>query len=960
VSLSSLIVQREVATIRQVEEALARQVVYGGDLATNLLEVARLDESTLTRLVADLAKLPAVEPGALPKPQASVRALVPSEMAAQRGLVPLAVENEKLILAVSERLPADVEEQLSFALGMPIEQRLALSVRIREALATAYDLPLERRMQRLVARLAGLDTGGTGSMPPVLGPPPAVAEPPRPPSDPPRMGSATPGRFTDRAEGPSGGPKRYRTSQGFLAPPKPLPPEAVTAVAHPKVPETGDPSKTGELGAEPATRLHHSTLPVRAYESDRPTLLQRSVATMRPTRRRRGPITLEVAKKELDSSPDRDALLELFFEFARQFFDYTAIFIVHGDIAEGRDAFGVGASRERVLGIGVPLDLPSLLATARDRKKPVTARPSAEGLDAVLLGDLERKTRGLVLVVPVVVRTRAVALLLGDCGDGGVDPQSVGEVVQFSGAVGHAFERLIVRRKLEGFMADTAKAGVGRVNPAQVEAKPAPSAPSSRPPSPARSPAPAPARSPSPAPVRAPAPPRLPSIASSPLASSSPPTPSPPSPEGWIPFDVQIPEENETSAALDEAYSKVPTPPPPPNVLRVRRPSGPPIPREEPDERQGKGRRTPRPPAIEIGPSSPPQEPMDAVDAILDDLANELPVPAGPAEEDTVVVMVEESDAYAPAAMSVSVPPHLPPSSKSPTHPELPSVIVDVDPEFRSLVDRFLKDPRDEQAHAELLRKGELAMPAIMERFPGPLLVDRARIDHGPPRVSDCGPVLRLVAGQRRVALPFVLARLDDRDPDQRYWATFLLTELAYPEAFPALVRRLLDEDARTRRVARLAARAIANQDPQIVVDALARVTIGENVQARLGAIQALGDLLEARAVPVLIRSLEDPDLAAAALGALKRVTCQDFGDNTKKWAAWWAANSSKHRVEWLIDALAHEVSEIRRAAGDELKALTKEYFGYSPELPKRERERAEQRYRDWWVTEGRERFRRR
>ena len=41
-SLSSLIVQREIATIREVEEALARQVLYGGDLVTNLFEVTRL------------------------------------------------------------------------------------------------------------------------------------------------------------------------------------------------------------------------------------------------------------------------------------------------------------------------------------------------------------------------------------------------------------------------------------------------------------------------------------------------------------------------------------------------------------------------------------------------------------------------------------------------------------------------------------------------------------------------------------------------------------------------------------------------------------------------------------------------------------------------------------------------------------------------------------------------------
>jgi hypothetical protein len=72
----------------------------------------------------------------------------------------------------------------------------------------------------------------------------------------------------------------------------------------------------------------------------------------------------------------------------------------------------------------------------------------------------------------------------------------------------------------------------------------------------------------------------------------------------------------------------------------------------------------------------------------------------------------------------------------------------------------------------------------------------------------------------------------------------------------------------------------------------------------------------------------------------------------------WWELNSSRHRLEWLIDALIHEVSEIRRAAGEELRALSKEYFGYASDLPPRDRERAQQRYRDWWVTEGRTRFR--
>jgi hypothetical protein len=54
---------------------------------------------------------------------------------------------------------------------------------------------------------------------------------------------------------------------------------------------------------------------------------------------------------------------------------------------------------------------------------------------------------------------------------------------------------------------------------------------------------------------------------------------------------------------------------------------------------------------------------------------------------------------------------------------------------------------------------------------------------------------------------------------------------------------------------------------------------------------------------------------------------------------------------------LMHDQPAIRRAAGDELKQLTKEYFGYYDDLPKKERERAHGLSRAWWEKEGRRRF---
>jgi hypothetical protein len=88
----------------------------------------------------------------------------------------------------------------------------------------------------------------------------------------------------------------------------------------------------------------------------------------------------------------------------------------------------------------------------------------------------------------------------------------------------------------------------------------------------------------------------------------------------------------------------------------------------------------------------------------------------------------------------------------------------------------------------------------------------------------------------------------------------------------------------------------------------------------------------------------------------LVQLARQDFGVDAPAWATWWESNGGRHRIEWLIDALVHPTADIRRAAGNELRAQSRQYFGYTSDLPPRDRERAQQRYRDWWITEGRSR----
>lgn len=1022
-SLSTRIVQRGIATVREVEEALARQVLYGGDLVTNLLEVTRIDEGRLMPIVAEELGLPNAPIGELPRATREAQRMVAPEVALERAMAPLTMDSEALVVAVAEPLPADDEQELAFALAIPILQQIAPLVRIRQALQRDYGVPLDRRLERLLEKMKDNGPGTKSSFPPARMAVPAPKDPPRPPSNQPR-------------------PKPARS---------PEPP--------PVRPSGTPPTLLRSMEAPPA----------------------------RPPRRRRGPLTMEVAEKELEAASERDTIFDLLFEYSRQYFDYTALFLVKDDVAEGRDASGEGAPRDLVARVGVPLDLPSLLGKARNEKKLVRGKGDPSGVDGVLAKDLARKGNTEWVVLPVVVRKRVVALLLGDGGEGGIDDAGLEEVTAVATQAVSAFERVIVRRKLKGsappgaddnpsphtqipktqLSAEARRPSVeelaapirdlvneterpasdleqtARQPPAlPLSAKPSErpianrsSAPpaanvvavrklsgapipreepmslemravdlpvaknSSRPPPAASRPAPPP---PSPLVPPPPPPPPVPTAVSSPPSSANSPMPrskpsgtlrravapplefgSQPPPPVVSPMFAESDRERRLVAEIqgtpapptirDALPPAVTEPPPPEPAPFTAAPTSP------------KAASPPPPKSSSITDPSPLSPfipgPPRTLEIIGDESATPMPVdlrgddatPAAPSVAEAPVSPVRVTSKLQvslpsvpkpmpPSEQQISVAPHRPPSSRRDSERGLPSVIVDTTSEYVAHVNKVLEGD-DEEAENQLIRAGGAAMPAIMERFPGPIAVEPLTLDATLPRVAECGPILRLVASQRRTAVPYVLALVDSDDADKRFWATYLITELVYPDAIDAVVRRVFDEDARVRRVARLAARALAESHPSAVVDRLSPTVqdkIGKK-DHRMLAIDTLGETREPLAVLALVPVLSDKssEIGAAARAALTTITRQDFGTDSKKWEAWWQQHEDHHRLEWMMDALTHDQASIRAAASEELKAITKEFFGYHSDLPKREREKAQARYREWWKEVGRVRFNR-
>lgn len=1238
---SSLIVQRGIATMRTVEEAISRQVLHGGDLATNLLEVASLDEPALVAVLAEGHGLPPGPAGRLPAPDPVVLRTIPGELALRHGIFPLRRDDRTLILATSEPLSSVVEEDFAFAMDVAIRQEIVPLVRIRQAIAEHYGIALDRRFLRLVARLEGHPDPSPSTMPPpgahfgpvhlprpasvppvtfgtgVSGPPFAlvaskterVVAPDHPVAVPaiPRIGTPRLEGLASTLMGPAAllgpelpGPPRKATSSGLGVPPPPLGPPIAVQRERAKA-LAGWIRRAlfeGKLAAKAQPAVEDEVAPRR--------IVIREARSLPPGRgRRKGPYTPAMAEEDLSQAADKDAVLDVVFALAQQYFAYTALFVVQGDLAEGRAARGLGADTAKVRGIGVPLDLPSALSTARDRRGPVVAQLGRDGLDAELARDLGRPLPlGAVAILPVVVRSRSVALLWGDDGAESVELGDVGDVVACLGLAVTALER-IVREKKRGRRgvepalprpprsAQPSADAAGRAQ-ALVRALALPGATGGSPPPSGARPSPEPsaaaiAPSPPAAPVQASfepdgAAPALQispgaesvrpahiaraaeatglgagldgPLAISPVAESlrapaveerpaevSPGEGQPAAPSGEPGSASPSIEDEDSGETLDKAIARVVDAPPPlpgrvpdksrlrteaelaaegwgvtppphaPDEREERDGAGAPAdrsdvvpPRERPTAREGRGTlrgfgpppleaaATPPAPAVEanplvdgagvdgpranalgfdwgkpsaleagidgglaereargrtadwgdvdfplergagrpamergrspapgfsprprgtspgVGSPLPPEPPLNALrapssspplrysgddalpPAVGRDLdGNEYPLAPPPA---TIAAVRPLSRKPIPREEIESVPPPPPAAAETfetpggvvlgagdatplgppmvrPAHRPtprpgsvLPSIIVDVTAEYDQLLARVVAaGPGSDEAFAEAVRHGEQILPALVARFPGPLRVDRHRARDLLPAASQCGPILELCVALRRTALPFVTVRTTSPDPDLRFWATHVLGELRYPEAANAVLPRLFDDEAAVRRIARRSAASLvaAGAAGQPIVVGLDHLTQNqdESLPRRELAIETMGEIRSGVFVPTLIAALGDrvDEVADAARRALLLTTRQDFGREAVRWAEWWSANGPRHRVEWLIDALMHDMPSVRRAAGDELKQLTKEYFGYYDDLPKRERERAQVRYREWWEREGRRRF---
>ena len=107
-TLGSLLVQDQIVGVTQIEQALQHQVIYGGYLSTNLLELDLISEDVLVEYAARVFGIPPISWERIMDADREAIKAMPWSMVKKYDVLPFQLEEDRIMVAVSEPLSVSV------------------------------------------------------------------------------------------------------------------------------------------------------------------------------------------------------------------------------------------------------------------------------------------------------------------------------------------------------------------------------------------------------------------------------------------------------------------------------------------------------------------------------------------------------------------------------------------------------------------------------------------------------------------------------------------------------------------------------------------------------------------------------------------------------------------------------------------------------------------------------------
>jgi len=263
----------------------------------------------------------------------------------------------------------------------------------------------------------------------------------------------------------------------------------------------------------------------------------------------------------------------------------------------------------------------------------------------------------------------------------------------------------------------------------------------------------------------------------------------------------------------------------------------------------------------------------------------------------------------------------------------------------------------DQRSAQALKNFGDRTLEVLHFYFPG-IITYRGTSESGhQPPPSKHGPLLHFMVDWGLPVVPVLVDLLDSDNPQIRTYATHLFYEIRFPDILFRIAEKLFDPEQSVREVAALVILSYEGHREYAEITSNLRGFLGHpDVNMQKNTIEALGGLRDKLSIEPMLALLPgtSADVSNSMINALRMITARDFGNQLERWQSWWALNSQRHRVLWLIEGLRQNDEELRRDAIGELKRIVGETMDYDPMATMELREAGVRRWVSWWEQKGR------
>lgn len=424
VKLGEILIEAGKLTPSQLEETLKSQVIFGGRLGTNLIEMGYLEEEDLAKFLSKKLGFPCATPEQLMSVPPEIIKLIPREIAEKYKVVPLSRDKKRLTLAMLDPADLSVIDAISFMTGYYLVPVIAPELRLVLALEKYYGVKRDVRYIQIAGKSRGRQSFDKTQEPESR----RVEEPglidfSQLPETEEHVEEALPQRPTGRGvQGVEPLDTGFATTQE---------PDLIDLT--PQGPE----EVLDELEEVEAAASSAAVAPVRAE-------LPTEVEPMKIE-----PVihSLESVSARLAEAKDREEIADIMVAFLGQEFESVALFMVRGNAASGWRALRNNKTVAGFENLQISLTGPSVLKVVADSKSfylgPVLDTPD----NARMLAGLGGGRPSSALLIPLMMMGRVVTIIYVD---GGKEPiaSRLTDLQKLVGKAAMAFEILILKNKI--------------------------------------------------------------------------------------------------------------------------------------------------------------------------------------------------------------------------------------------------------------------------------------------------------------------------------------------------------------------------------------------------------------------------------------------------------------------------------------------------------------------------------